>query len=100
MTAFNIAGKEITRHLPCETPVDDYGYSAADGTCPIVGEAVEFDDTTTTWSILVDGLLPDLKSAMFKFRNGAYVQVTPQLRRQEGRGGGRSTGTRGTRGPS
>lgn len=100
MTVFNIAGKEITRHLPCETPVDGYGYSAADGTCPIVGEAVEFDDSTTPWSILVDGLLPDLKSAVFKYRNGAYVQVTPQPRRREGNGGGRSTSARGASRPS
>lgn len=37
LTIFAITGKEIARAAPCSVP-DLYGYSAADGACPIVGD--------------------------------------------------------------
>jgi hypothetical protein len=51
MSAFDLRGNELTRNLTtavesvkphCAVP-PLYGYSAADGTCPIVGEGVDFD---------------------------------------------------------
>jgi hypothetical protein len=51
MSVFDLQGNELTRNLAatveskkphCAVP-DLYGYSAADGTCPIVGEGVDFD---------------------------------------------------------
>jgi hypothetical protein len=54
MSVFDLDGNELTRNLTstlesakphCAVP-DLYGYSAADGACPIVGEGVDFDYST------------------------------------------------------
>lgn len=77
MTVFNAAGTERTRALPCTIP-DLFGYSAADGTCPIVGDEVRFDySTPAPLTILVNRLFQSNDGAEFKLKNGKYSRVTP-----------------------
>ncbi len=83
MSIFDLHGNELTRTLTtavesakphCAIP-DLYGYSAADGACPIVGEGVDFDYSHGPPYDIVGG-------GTFTLREHHYVDVR-KIRRTE-----------------
>jgi hypothetical protein len=83
MSVFDIRGNELTRYLTsivesanprCAVP-DLYGYSAADGACPIVADAVDFDYSHGPPYDIVG-------AATYTLRNNHYVDVR-KIRRAE-----------------
>jgi hypothetical protein len=83
MSVFDLHGNELTRHLTgavesgkphCAIP-DLYGYSAADGACPIVAEGVDFDYSQGPPFDIVGG-------GTFRLREHLYVDAR-KIRRTE-----------------
>lgn len=76
LSAFDLQGNELTRDLTSTVGSDKphcaipylYGYSAADGACPMVGEGVDFDYSTgPPYDIVGDG--------KFTLKDHHYVDV-------------------------